>query len=442
MKASQQDIESVGGENKPWSRWECRLWTINLFLGTCMLYAARVALPVCATVIAHEYSWNKNDAGIVLSSFFWGYACTQVIAGYLADRCGGERILRISTVTWALLTFFTPHLFDISYSTNNPMFIIILIRSATGIGQAFHLPSMASLISRHLTSHDKGRVFGICLAGSHLGTALAGAVGSLLLENLGWRALFQCVGFMSIIWWTLLRFMSSSRNKSIDSDSFVSDSHLQHGIRKPLLINTSENIVPWATLFKHPSFWAAAIAQYCGANAYYTLFSWLPYYFSDTYPDAKGIVYNVVPSLAIVITSFFAPFIASTLFLSVHSLTVTRKLMEGISLVAMAVCLLISSQSMSFNSSLTTFTLAMAARGFHHGGVSVNPCDLAPNHTGSVFGVFNAFAAITGFVGVYMAGYILHETGSTWAYVFIFTSLQCFVGAITFSLFGTANRIV
>lgn len=73
---------------------------------------------------------------------------------------------------------------------------------------------------------------------------------------------------------------------------------------------------------------AAAVAQYCGANAYYTLFSWLPYYFADTYPDAKGVVYNVVPSLAIVITAFFAPFIASSLFLYVHSLTLTRKLME------------------------------------------------------------------------------------------------------------------
>lgn len=73
---------------------------------------------------------------------------------------------------------------------------------------------------------------------------------------------------------------------------------------------------------------AAAVAQYCGANAYYTMFSWLPYYFADTYPNAKGVVYNVVPSLAIVITAFFAPFIATTLFLCVHSLTLTRKLME------------------------------------------------------------------------------------------------------------------
>uniref|UniRef100_A0A915PI16 Major facilitator superfamily (MFS) profile domain-containing protein n=1 Tax=Setaria digitata TaxID=48799 RepID=A0A915PI16_9BILA len=444
MKLLQQDIEGFISCDKPWSRKECRLWTTSLFFGTCMLYAARVALPVCATVIAHEYSWNKNDAGTVLSSFFWGYACTQVIAGHLADRMGAEKVLTISTLTWTLLTFFTPLLFDLSYSTNHPMLFIILIRSATGIGQAFHLPSMASMTSRHLTSLDKGRILGICLAGSHLGTALAGAIGSVLLETFGWRALFHCVGLISFIWWTLLHFLSSARGRADNVGGFKSDElkvPLFNSLRKTSS-NSPENVVPWQVLLKHRSFWAAAVAQYCGANAYYTLFSWLPYYFSDTYPDAKGVVYNVVPSLAIVITAFFAPFIATTLFLNVHSLTLTRKLMECISLVGMAICLLISSKSMSFNAALFTFTLAMAARGFHHGGVSVNPCDLAPNHTGSVFGVFNAFSAITGFIGVYLAGYILHETGSTWAYVFVFTSLQCFIGAIVFSLFGTAKRII
>lgn len=52
---------------------------------------------------------------------------------------------------------------------------------------------------------------------------------------------------------------------------------------------------------------------------------------------------------------------------------------------------------MSFSAALFTFTLAMAARGFHHGGVSVNPCDLAPNHTGSVFG---NFALLKLFIGI------------------------------------------
>lgn len=442
MKPLLQDVET---DDKLWNKWECRLWTANLFFGTCMLYAARVALPICATVIAQEYSWNKNDSGTVLSSFFWGYACTQIIAGHLADRIGAVRVLRISTLAWALLIFFTPQLFDMSFATNHPMFYIILIRSATGIGQGFHLPSMASLTSRHLTSLDKGRVFGICLAGSHLGTVLAGAIGSLLLEAFGWRTLFHFLGFISLLWWMLFRCMSTTRTS--ESSDYVYMDSIE--LKVPLVStswrpnhSSSDSAVPWNIFLKHPAFWAAAVAQYCGSNAYYTLFSWLPYYFSDTYPNAKGVVYNVVPSVAIVITAFLAPFIATRLFYSLHSLTLTRKLMEGISLTAMAVCLLISSRSMSFNAALLIFTLAMGARGFHHGGVSVNPCDFAPNHTGSVFGVFNAFSAMTGFVGVYIAGYILHETGNTWAYVFIFTSFQCFIGVIVYSLFGTANRII
>lgn len=59
-----------------------------------------------------------------------------------------------------------------------------------------------------------------------------------------------------------------------------------------------------------------------------------------------------------------------------------------------------------------------------------------------VAGVFNAFAAMTGFVGVYVAGYVLHETGNGWTYVFLFTALQCLIGALVFALFGTANRII
>jgi hypothetical protein len=54
----------------------------------------------------------------------------------------------------------------------------------------------------------------------------------------------------------------------------------------------------------------------------------------------------------------------------------------------MSICLLLVSLSSEFSVSLTLFTLAMAVRGFHHAGVSVNPHDFAPDHTGSVFGLF------------------------------------------------------
>ncbi|TKR57684.1 hypothetical protein L596_030354 [Steinernema carpocapsae] len=154
-----------------WSKSETRIWQFNFFMGTCVLYASRVALPMCATVIAQEYGWNKTDSGTVLSCFFYGYALTQLFAGTIADRYGGEKILRISTLWWIFFTFFIPQLFDFAYWSGSPLTVLLFVRIMYGVGQGFHVPSMASIVSRHLTAADKGRVFGVSLAGSHFGPA-------------------------------------------------------------------------------------------------------------------------------------------------------------------------------------------------------------------------------------------------------------------------------
>ena len=96
--------------------------------------------------------------------------------------------------------------------------------------------------------------------------------------------------------------------------------------------------------------------------------------------------------------------------------------MECVSFTGMVICLILVSLSSGFSISLTFFTLAMAVRGLHHAGVSVNPHDFAPDHTGSVFGIFNAFAAITGFIGVYVAGWILHSSNN-YGLMFLFLLL-------------------
>lgn len=46
--------------------------------------------------------------GTVLSSFFWGYATTQVIGGYMADRFGAETLISGAVVGWSVLTLVTP----------------------------------------------------------------------------------------------------------------------------------------------------------------------------------------------------------------------------------------------------------------------------------------------------------------------------------------------
>lgn len=43
-------------------------------------------MPVCTVAMSQDFGWNKKEAGIVLSSFFWGYCLTQVVGGHLGDR--------------------------------------------------------------------------------------------------------------------------------------------------------------------------------------------------------------------------------------------------------------------------------------------------------------------------------------------------------------------
>lgn len=92
----------------------------------------------------------------------------------------------------------------------------------------------------------------------------------------------------------------------------------------------------------------------------------------------------------------------------------------------------------------------------------VNPQDLAPSHSGSVFGLMNTFGSIpgkrhlrtiiryrtalncfsfAGFLGVYLAGHILELTQS-WPAVFSTAALINTIGWVLFTVFGSAQSIV
>lgn len=106
------------------------------------------------------------------------------------------------------------------------------------------------------------------------------------------------LGILSIGWWAVFRHLSAhsiirhNRVSAADSKTTPNKSKPSDDSLLPPDKKNVPNSVPWGTLFSHPAFVAASIAHYTGAFAYFTIFSWLPAYFNDNFPEAKGAVYN------------------------------------------------------------------------------------------------------------------------------------------------------
>ncbi|KAL2103286.1 hypothetical protein ACEWY4_000154 [Coilia grayii] len=189
--------KSKASTAQTWPRPVARVWITMLLLITCLLYSARMAMPVCAVTMGTQFGWSKTDSGVVMSGFFYGYCLTQVLGGYASDRIGGERVLLLSSTGWAFVTAVTPLLAHLSIS---PLVTMTTARFLMGLFQGVHYPSLASVCAQRVGEGERGFVMGVIGCGSYLGVLFVGGLGSVVLELHSWEPVFTIVGLLSALW--------------------------------------------------------------------------------------------------------------------------------------------------------------------------------------------------------------------------------------------------
>lgn len=183
-----------------------------------------------------------------------------------------------------------------------------------------HFPGMSSLASRRLSDKDRAAFFSLATSGSAFGTLLTGLVGSFILEHSNWQSVFYVIGALCCSWTLLFYYMCNTS----DGD-----------------FTLAENAkVPWITLFRKPAFWSCVFAHACQNNCFFTLLSWMPTYFHDVFPEAKGWIVNMVPWLFTVPCTLLGKWISERLLSRGFSVTATRKSVEAICLLSQSVGLL------------------------------------------------------------------------------------------------------
>jgi MFS family permease len=165
-----------------------------LCVATVIAYVQRAAITVPSKTIETELGIGPAAMGVVMSTWYWGYALCQLPAGWLADRWGSRSALVVFAVLWSLLTGV------VGLATGLPG--LLLLWGAMGCAQAGIFPCATKAIGTLFPATQRAFASGMLACCMALGAAIAPALTAKLLGPLGlsWQAIFALYAIPGLIW--------------------------------------------------------------------------------------------------------------------------------------------------------------------------------------------------------------------------------------------------
>uniref|UniRef100_A0A0E0M4E2 Major facilitator superfamily (MFS) profile domain-containing protein n=1 Tax=Oryza punctata TaxID=4537 RepID=A0A0E0M4E2_ORYPU len=402
VEEEEGDVAAAAGAlEMRWPPWEGLAERYKLIAATSLAFVIcnmdKVNLSVAIIPMSHKYGWNSSTAGLVQSSFFWGYALSQLPGGWLAKLFGGRRVLEVGVVAWSLATAIIP--------------------AVAGFMPGLVLSRILVLEKVSIPVQERSRAVAVVFGGLSFGSVLG------------------CLGFQSLKEQQLsgnedMQVIQDLGQSPAGSSDLISSSVSPKSSESSLgeLINSLKD-VPWREFFKSKAVWAMIYAHFCGSWGHYTCLSWLPTFFSEeldlNLTEAAWV--SVLPPLgSMIITSIAAPF-ADNLISNGVDTTKVRKICQTIAFLSPATFMMLSSVDLGVPpwEIVAFLTSGLALSSF---ALSGHVAKLPMNTPFS--GITNTVGAVPGIVGVALTGYLLDTTHS-W-------SISLFAPSIFFYLTGTA----
>ncbi|KAK5837077.1 probable anion transporter 5 [Gossypium arboreum] len=424
------------------------------FVSTCVCYIERVGFSIAYTVAADAAGINQSSKGTILSTFYYGYACSQVPGGWAAQKIGGRQVLLLSFVLWSSTCFLVP-------LDPNRVTILVVARLLVGVAQGFIFPSIHTVLAQWVPPHERSRSVSLTTSGMYLGAAMGMLVLPSLVKFRGPQSVFIAEAALGVIWsFFWFKYATDpprSEHQKATATGFGESLLPTKASQKIKVENggttatTSE--IPWKRILASRPVWAIVVNNFTFHYALYVLMNWLPTYFE------LGLQLSLQEMGSSKMLPYFNMFIFSNIggVLADHlitkrimSVTKTRKFLNTVgfivsSLALMALPIFRTSAGAIFCSSVALGFLALGRAGF-----AVNHMDIAPKYAGIVMGVSNTAGTLAGIIGVDMTGKLLEaakaeysdlSSPESWRTVFVIPGLLCVFSSFIFLLFSTGERI-
>jgi ACS family D-galactonate transporter-like MFS transporter len=236
-----------------------RRWTVValIFVGILISYVDRGNLGIAASAIMREFQFPPAAMGMLLSAFFWTYAAFQIPAGFIVDRIGIKKVYTGAFLLWSLASA------AIALSRGLPD--ILGLRLVLGLAEAVGPIASLSFIRRNFSGAEQGLPTAIYIAGQNAGPAIGALLGTVLIDKLGWRAMFAITGLGALMWLPFWLWLAPP-----DRIAPVKASQPQQP--------APQIDMPWRATLRSRAFWAMTLCIFLSSYYWFFLLTWVPTY--------------------------------------------------------------------------------------------------------------------------------------------------------------------
>lgn len=426
--------------------WLCTLCTF-------VAYVERVGFPIAYAQLAKREAVGEGVEGAVMSSFFLGYALTQIPSSWISARIGLSNVLMSSFLSWSITSILTPLFCRTSAQ-------LMVARVLVGASQGVFIPAVHSVLSQQVPPVERARAVSLATSGMYFGSAVAILVLPTIGKRLGPFAVFRTSGLAGLTWVLLWLWLakdmvenvhgrrlpetkvSSGMNSRPELDGSKADPRLKPGYGAKQKFSVPR-------LLRCPAFWSIVVNNFTFHYTFYTALNWIPKYFGDGLGSDLASLgpLKALPYMIMFMMANVGGFAGDVLIFRHHySVTAARKLVNTTGFVGAGIAVVMMSQANGTAAGLFWTSCLSGMLGLSRGGFAVNHMDIAPDHAGVLMGFSNTAGTLSGLIGVSTTGAMLELVGgvtnaASFFWPFFLCSLLCFFGTFLFELVGTGEVV-
>jgi len=373
----------------------------------------KINMSVAVIPMSREFAWDTAQSGILQSSFFYGFALSQIPGGFLNTKFGGARVLPLGLTFISLATLAIPFAGD-----NLPA--LFFARALVGLGEGVVPSAVTDIIARAMPVGERSRAVAFTFSGFNVGSILGLSVAPFIMEKTGWRGMFDIFGSFGALWIVLALGLFSAggvTTRAIDegkvpvTNLFGSRQEAESEPGKPKEEITFEN-VPWGQFANSDPIKALAFVHFVGNWGTYVVLAWLPTYFTQEVGLSltNASLLTLLPPIANIAVGTLAGPTADGLIQRGTDLTLVRKGCQSVAFAAPAFAMLLSTYFEDPVATVILLTIGISFQSFSYAGLYSNHQDLSPKYASILLGITNTCGALPGVIGVPLTGYLIKET--------------------------------